>query len=139
MSVRRQLAIRLTDYQPGRLVTMRRSLSCALIAVPFITMLAAPAYALRPITYVASYGADSGACSYTAPCRNFSYALSQVQAGGVVTAIDSAGYSSFTISQSVTIAAPPGVTPIIIPAAGGDAIDINPSSAITVVLRGLTL
>jgi hypothetical protein len=102
-------------------------------------MLAAPAYALRPNTYVASYGVDSGACSYTAPCRTFSYALSQVQAGGVVTAIDSAGNSSFTINKAVTIMAPAGVTPSIVPTAGGAAITINALPFDAVILQGLTI
>jgi hypothetical protein len=110
------------------------------MAASFTTMLAAPAYALRTITYVASYGTDSGACSYTAPCRNFAYALSQVQAGGTVEAIDSAGYSGFTINMAVTIQAPAGVVPNIIPvSSGGDGIDIYVGPNDAVVLRGLTL
>ena len=118
---------------------MRSSLLRTLIAASFITMLAAPAYALRPNTYVASYGADTGACSYLAPCRSFSYALSQVQAGGVVTAIDSAGNSPFTIDKAVTIMAPPGVSPSIQAPANGIAITINAGSNDTVVVSGLTL
>jgi hypothetical protein len=102
-------------------------------------MLAAPAYALRPNTYVASYGVDSGSCSYTAPCRTFSYALSQVQAGGVVTAIDSAGNSSFTINKAVTIMAPPGVSPSIVPVSGGAAITINALPFDAVILDGLII
>jgi hypothetical protein len=102
-------------------------------------MLATPAYALRTNTYVAAAGTDSGACSYSAPCRNFSYALSQVQAGGVVTAIDNAGYSPFTIDKSVTIKAPTGVTPLIIAPSGGIAITITAGPNDKVVLQGLTL
>jgi hypothetical protein len=110
-----------------------------MIAVSLTSFLAAPAYALRPNTYVASYGADSGACSYTAPCRNFSYALSQVQAGGVVMAIDSAGYSSFTIDKAVTIAAPAGVSPLIVAPSNGVSISIGAGPNDTIALRGLTL
>jgi hypothetical protein len=118
---------------------MRSSLTCALIAASFITMLAAPAHALRPNTYVASYGADTGTCSYSAPCRSFSFALSQVEAGGVVTAIDSAGNSPFTIDKAVTIMAPPGVSPSIQAAASGTAITINAGANDSVVVSGLTL
>jgi hypothetical protein len=102
-------------------------------------MLAPPAYALRPNTYVASYGADTGTCSYSAPCRSFSYALSQVQRGGVVTAIDSAGNSPFTIDKAVTIMAPPGVSPSIQAPTNGIAITINAGSNDPVVVSGLTL
>src|SRR5215469_14957204 len=115
-----------------------RPFSTALTAASLICVLAAPAYALRPNTYVASYGADTGTCSYTAPCRTFTYALSQVQTGGVVTAIDSAGNSSFTINKSVTITAPAGVSPNIVASAGGAAITINAPNA-AVSLQGLTL
>jgi hypothetical protein len=117
---------------------MRRSLSCVLIAASFITLLAAPAHA-KQNTYVAAYGADSGNCSYTAPCRNFSYALSVVESGGIVTAIDSAGYSPFTINKAVTIMAPNGVSPIILAPSGGTAITISAGSSDKIVLRGLTL
>jgi Right handed beta helix region len=116
-----------------------RSISTALIAASLICLAAAPAHALRPNTYVASYGTDSGTCSYAAPCRTFTYALSQVQAGGVVTALDSAGNSPFTIDKAVTIMAPPGVSPSIQAPANGKAITINAGPNDVVVLSGLTL
>ena len=118
---------------------MRCSLSCGLIAASLTSLLVAPAYALRPNTYVASFGTDSGNCSYGAPCRTFAFALSQVQPGGEVTAIDSAGNAPFTINMAVTIAAPAGVSPSIQTPSGGTAITINASSTDKVVLRGLTL
>jgi hypothetical protein len=113
--------------------------SIALIVASLASLLVTPAYALRANTYVASYGTDSGACSYSAPCRNFSYALSQVQAGGVVMAIDSAGYGAFSINKAVTIAAPAGVSPVIVAASGGTAIAITANSSDNIKLRGLTL
>jgi hypothetical protein len=116
-----------------------RPFSIAFAAASLICVLAAPAYALRPNTYVASYGADSGTCSYTAPCRTFTYALSQVQGGGVVTAIDSAGNSPFTIDKSVTITAPAGVSPSIQTPTNGIAITISAGQNDVVVLSGLTL
>jgi hypothetical protein len=102
-------------------------------------VLVAPAYALRPNVYVASYGVDSGNCSFTAPCRTFTFALGAVQAGGVVTAIDSAGNSPVTINKAVTIAAPPGVSPSIVVSSGGTAVIINALPTDKVVLRGLVL
>jgi hypothetical protein len=117
---------------------MRVRLSSALIALSFTSLFVTAVHA-RQNTYVASYGADSGACSYTAPCRNFSYALGQVDSGGIVMAIDSAGYSSFIINKAVTIAAPPGVVPLILPSSGGSAITINAPANAAVNLQGLTL
>jgi hypothetical protein len=116
-----------------------RSYLFALIVTSLASLFITPAYALRANTYVASTGTDSGACSYLAPCRNFTYALGQVQSGGTVTALDSAGYSPFTINKAVTITAPPGVTPIISAGAGGVAITITAQSTDNIVLSGLNL
>src|SRR5262249_15375604 len=104
----------------------------------FTLVLAAPAYA-RLNVYVANSGTDVGACSLGAPCKTFQYALNQVQAGGIVTALDSAGYSPFTITKSVTIMAPAGVSPLILTPPNGDAITIIIGPTDTVSLRGLTL
>jgi hypothetical protein len=116
-----------------------RTCAIALVVASLGSLLVTPAYALRANTYVAASGTDSGSCSFSAPCRGFSYAISQVQSGGVVTALDSAGYSPFTIDRAVTIAAPPGVTPIIQGASGGTAITISTVNGVVVTLRGLTL
>jgi hypothetical protein len=116
-----------------------RKFCIALTATSLIGLFAAPAHALRPNTYVASYGADSGTCSYTAPCRTFTYALGQVQAGGVVTALDSAGNTPFIISKSVTIAAAAGASPSIQAVPNGIAIVVEALASDTVILRGLTL
>jgi len=115
-----------------------RSCGIALVVTLLASMLITPAYALRPGTFVASTGQDTGACSYLAPCRNFSYAITQVQSGGVITALDGAGYGSFTIDRAVTITASPGVTPIIT-GAGGAAITVNALSSDIIKLNGLTL
>ena len=61
-------------------------------------------------TFVSGVGNDSNPCSRTAPCRTFGQAILQTAAGGEVYVLDSAGYSAFTISQSVSIIAPAGVT-----------------------------
>jgi hypothetical protein len=70
---------------------------------------AAPALALRARVFVASYGMDSGNCSYTAPCRTLNFAFNAVVAGGEITMIDSAGYDPLTITKAITITSPPGV------------------------------
>jgi hypothetical protein len=103
------------------------------------TLPTVPAHAAaRDRVFVASYGIDSGTCTFGSPCRTFQYAVSAVAVGGEVTAIDSAGFGPVTITQSVTITSPAGVEAGIAAAAGADAIDINAPGA-TVKLRGLTL
>src|SRR5215472_18109741 len=61
-------------------------------------------------TFVSGGGIDSNPCSRTAPCRTFTQAISQTNAGGEVYVLDSAGYGPFTITKSVAIVAPQGVT-----------------------------
>jgi hypothetical protein len=111
------------------LITM--TLACALFA--------GPAMAQRDRVFVASYGNDSGSCTFGSPCKTFQYAVDNVAVGGEVTAIDSAGFGPVTISQSVTITSPNGVEAGIVAASGGNAVTINATSAATITLRGLTL
>jgi hypothetical protein len=61
----------------------------------------------------------------------------QLNPGGEAIVLDSGGYGPVTITQSLTIEAPPGVLAFIHPPSG-DAITVNASGA-TVVLRGLTI
>jgi hypothetical protein len=95
-----------------------------------------------PQVYVASTGSDVGTCDRAAPCRQISYALTQVTYngwhGGTVVALDSGGYDPFTIKKSVSVVAAPGVyAEIVVSNAIG--IYIDASSNATVVLRGLSL
>ena len=104
-----------------------------LVCSPFT----APAHA-RARVFVASYGNDGNQCTFGSPCKTFQQAVNVVDAGGEVTAIDSAGFGPITITQAVTITSPPGVEAGIVPAAGGAAIIVNTFGG-TTVLRGLTL
>jgi len=118
---------------------MRTQLSFALIAAAFACSFhVAPAQA-RARTFVASYGNDSNPCTFLSPCRNFQQAVNVVDAGGEVTAIDSAGFGPISITKAVTITSPDGVEAGIVPVAGGDAIDISAGPSDAIVLRGLTL
>jgi hypothetical protein len=92
----------------------------------------------RARVFVASYGNDGNQCTFGSPCKTFQQAVNVVDAGGEVTAIDSAGFGPITITQAVTITSPPGVEAGIVPAAGGAAIIVNTFGG-TTVLRGLTL
>ena len=107
----------------------------AALACSFAT---APAHA-RARVFVASYGSDSNPCTFGSPCKTFQHAHDVVDAGGEVTAIDSAGFGPISITKAVTITSPDGVEAGIVPAAGGNAITINAGSSDAIGLRGLTI
>jgi hypothetical protein len=71
-----------------------------------------------------------------APCRSFSYALTQTASGGEIIVLDSAGYGcGLSITQSVSIIAPPGIFGRMT-CTGGTAITVN-GSGIVVSLEGI--
>lgn len=86
-------------------------------------------------TFVASNGNDANPCSITQPCRGFAAAVAKTNSGGEVIVLDSAGYGSVTITQSVSIIAPSGVYAGI-SVSSGNGITIN-GADIKVRLRGL--
>jgi len=112
-----------------------------LLATALVCLLpAAPALAQRDRVFVASYGSDSNPCTFGSPCKTFQNAVNVVAQGGEVTAIDSAGFGTITISHAVTITSPNGVEAgIAAPASGNSAITINAGPNDTVSLNGLTL
>ena len=112
------------------LTVLATALACSLVP--------APAQA-RARVFVASYGNDSNPCTFGSPCRNFQQAVNVVDAGGEVTAIDSAGFGPININKAVTVTSPDGVEAGIVPAAGGNAITINAGSSEAIGLRGLTI
>jgi hypothetical protein len=88
-------------------------------------------------TFVASDGDDANACSRALPCRSFATAAAATDADGEIVVLDSAGYGAVTITQSLSILAPPGVYAGI-SVFGGDGVTIN-GAAIRVVLSGLAI
>jgi hypothetical protein len=118
---------------------MRAQLKFALTTAALISVLAtAPAFAARQHSFVASTGNDSNACSFLQPCATFQHALSVTVSGGEITAIDSDGFGSLTISQSITITAAPGTEANVPPVPGASSIVVT-GSGINVILRNLTL
>jgi hypothetical protein len=102
-------------------------------------MYTAPAQAQRARDFVASYGSDSASCgAFLSPCRTFQQAVTNVAAGGEVTAIDSAGFQPVVINKSVSIVGPVGIEAGVV-ATTGIAIHITAATTDTVSLRGLTL
>ena len=100
---------------------------------------ASPSFGLANRVFVsARSGNNANSCdNINTPCQTLTGALAQLNPGGEAIVLDSGGYGKVTITQSVTIEAPPGVTAFIHPSSG-DAITVNAGDA-TVTLRGLVL
>jgi hypothetical protein len=104
----------------------------------FVALFASASKAQVQRTFVSGLGSDSNPCSRTAPCRTIGQALIGTSAGGEVIVLDSAGYGPVTISQAVSITAPPGVYAGI-SVFSGAGVTINAGGSDRVILRGLTL
>ena len=121
-------------------MTKIASLLTLLLMVLVCLLPAAPAMAQRDRVFVASYGSDSNPCTFGSPCKTFQQAIDVVAVGGEVTAIDSAGFGTFTISHAVTITSPNGVEAgVAAPASFNAAITINAGTNDIISLNGLTL
>src|ERR1017187_3071398 len=109
------------------------------VAVLFIAA-ASPALGLANRVFVSQRsGNNANSCdNILTPCQTFAGAVLQLNPGGEAIVLDSRGYGSVTITQSLRIEAPPGVLAFIHPPSGGDAVTVSASGA-TVVLRGLTM
>lgn len=99
---------------------------------------AADARAASPRVYLASSGANSGACTRAAPCLTFAYALAQVSPKGEIVVLDTSSYAPFTVTKSVSIVAAPGAH-VVVSAVSGTAVTVTIAVADAVVLRGLTV
>jgi hypothetical protein len=114
---------------------MTRSLLFALVAA---CMLAVPASALNNRSAVSINGLDTNACTVPSPCRSFGAAIAQTNPGGEIIALDSAGYGTFTVTQSLTISGAPGVHAALT-VTFGDGITINAGPSDVVTIRNLVL
>ena len=110
---------------------------CAIIVAGLLTVSLTHAVSKR--TFVSASGDNGNVdCPITAPCRDFATALLATSPNGEIIVLDSAGYGSVTIGQSVSIIAPPGVyAGISVPA--GDGVTIAAGAGGKVTLRGLTI
>jgi hypothetical protein len=116
--------------------------SCTLPLIAALAMLfvtAAPAFAASSIVYVAFNGSDSNACTRSAQCKTITHALTVVAADGVVDITSSGIYDTFTVTQSVSVEADPGVDAIINVPASGIGITVNGTSTSSVALKNLSV
>jgi hypothetical protein len=118
---------------------MRTAIPLTVLATALACSLATTPANARARVFVASYGSDGNPCTFLSPCRNFQQAVNVVDAGGEVTAIDSAGFGPINITKAVTITSPDGVEAGIVPVSGGNAITIGAGSTDAVELHGLTV
>jgi len=107
----------------------------ALAVIPFLSPYA---LAAAQRSFVSASGVDNPTCSVVAPCREFAAAVTATLPGGEVVALDSAGYGTVTITQSVSIIAPPGVYAGISVFGESFGVLIN-TAGVSVVLRGLSI
>lgn len=119
--------------QAGRVV--------AAIALSSLCTLAAAAGVQR--AFVASTGNDANVasnCSLALPCRSFAVAIPVVQPDGELIILDSAGYGTLTVTQSIKIIAPAGVyAGISASTPGTSAVTVNAAPGDRIVLRGLDI
>jgi hypothetical protein len=119
---------------------MRTAIPLTVLATALACSLASTPANARARVFVASYGDDGNPCTFLSPCRNFQAAINAVDAGGEVTAIDSAGFGTVSINKSVIVTSPAGVEAGIAVGSGATGISINlPSDLDTVTLHGLTI
>jgi hypothetical protein len=108
-------------------------------AVLAIGLLAASlSHAASQRTFVSTLGVNNPSCFINAPCRDFASAIAATSPNGEIVVLDSGGYGSVPIAQSVSIIAPPGVyAGISVFAGDGVTIAAGPTGKVT--LRGLTI
>ncbi len=75
-------------------------LATALVLFPGVVHLS---FAQATRTWVSGVGDDANPCSRTAPCKTFAGAISKTAAGGIINALDPAGYGSVNITKAITI------------------------------------
>jgi len=116
---------------------------CALVigALSSLALFTSNAWAVTSQrTFVASHGNDANPCTLALPCRGFAAAVAQTSPAGEVIVLDSAGYGPVTVTQSISIIAPPGVyAGISVPATGNATGVLIATADVAVVLRGLTI
>ncbi|HYR75254.1 MAG TPA: hypothetical protein VEM96_05365 [Pyrinomonadaceae bacterium] len=91
-------------------------------------------------TFVSGTGSDGNTgtgCQQNAPCRTFASAIGVTNAGGQVIALDSTGYSAFSINKSITIEGAPGQTAFIFVGAGGTGVTVTGAASDLIILRNL--
>ncbi|MEO7935383.1 MAG: hypothetical protein ABIR27_03920 [Dokdonella sp.] len=104
------------------------------VLVFFVACMSSQVYAQATRTWVSGVGDDANPCSRTAPCKTFAGAISKTAAGGVIDALDPAGFGAVTITKSITIEADGAIASVLV--SGTNGIIINAAN-VDVVLRNI--
>lgn len=114
--------------------------SAAALAVMALSFAAPVAFALNNRSAVSVSGLDTNACTPAFPCRSFSFAITQTNAGGEIIALDTAGYGPFVIDRIITVSGAPGVHAAITTTSGdGIQVNVGTTTNIRVTIRNLVL
>jgi hypothetical protein len=118
---------------------MRKLISALalLCAIAFIAA-TAPAQAANTRSWVSASGSNGNACTQSAPCLTFAFAITQTNAGGEIDCLSGGDFGAVTITFSITIDCGTGQVGTI-NSYSSTAITINTSSPSVVVLRNLNL
>ena len=117
-----------------------RQFGIILAAAAAVAALAAtPAQAQSNRTFVSGNGDDGNPCTNTFPCRTFSFALTQTNAGGEITTMDAAGYGLVTIDKAISITNDGAGEAGISTGSAVNGITVSAGVNDVVNLRGLTL
>jgi hypothetical protein len=104
--------------------------------IVFAQLIAGPAHAQAPRTWVSGVGDDANPCSRTAPCKTFAGAISKTQAGGEINCLDPGGFGAVTITKSITLDCSGTFGSIVVSGTNGIVVS---GSGIAVTLRGISL
>jgi hypothetical protein len=117
-----------------------RASAIALIAMSLAAMLiAAPARAQAPRTFVSAAGSDSNTCTNVAtPCRHLAAAYAATLPNGEIFVLDPANYGSLTITYAVSIEGH-GWASIAPAGSGSAAITINAGTSDKINIIGVVL
>lgn len=118
---------------------MKRSLGSTLFALSFAALFAASAQAQATRTWVSGVGDDVNPCSRTAPCKTFAGAISKTASGGIIDALDPAGFGAVTITKPITIEGTGTLASILHSGVQGIIINITSGTNRNVVLRDLLI
>ncbi len=117
---------------------MRRASLDLLLGAALLVGVLSPAHGAQR-AFVASHGVDAGnlTCALATPCRSFQQAINNVDPGGEVVVLDSAGYGAMTIGKSVAVIVPTGLHAGLTVFGGTGVAIAAPGNVVT--LRGLYL
>jgi hypothetical protein len=104
----------------------------------FVLCCVVTAQALNNRSFVSATGLDTNGCTTAADaCRTFQHAIDSTNAGGQVIALDSTGYSGFTVNKSITIQGVPGQIAFIFVGSGFSGITVTGANTDVVSLRNI--